>query len=165
MSNANAVAQHLPFLRRYARAITGTQTSGDAYVAAVLEAISRRQFGTGCRQRHSKRFQGAGDLYHRVSRAIPYWRAPRAGISGVQALSTDNGVGIGEPSAFLRAQRIEQVSQIALFPVEFAMPLSGWDIVYRLIKGAVRYVCLGDRPKPSIRRSLTRFKQLFCQQL
>jgi CheY-like chemotaxis protein/DNA-directed RNA polymerase specialized sigma24 family protein len=39
MSNANAVAQHLPFLRRYARAITGTQTSGDAYVAAVLEAI------------------------------------------------------------------------------------------------------------------------------
>jgi DNA-directed RNA polymerase specialized sigma24 family protein len=39
MSNATAVAQHLPFLRRYARAITGTQTSGDAYVAAVLEAI------------------------------------------------------------------------------------------------------------------------------
>jgi CheY-like chemotaxis protein len=39
MPNANAVAQHLPFLRRYARAITGTQTSGDAYVAAVLEAI------------------------------------------------------------------------------------------------------------------------------
>jgi DNA-directed RNA polymerase specialized sigma24 family protein len=39
MSNAHAVAQHLPFLRRYARAITGTQTSGDAYVAAVLEAI------------------------------------------------------------------------------------------------------------------------------
>jgi response regulator PhyR-like protein len=39
MPNATAVAQHLPFLRRYARAVTGTQTSGDAYVAAVLEAI------------------------------------------------------------------------------------------------------------------------------
>jgi DNA-directed RNA polymerase specialized sigma24 family protein len=39
MLNANAVAQHLPFLRRYARTVTGTQTSGDAYVAAVLEAI------------------------------------------------------------------------------------------------------------------------------
>ncbi len=38
MPNATAVAQHLPFLRRYARAVTGTQ-SGDAYVAAVLEAI------------------------------------------------------------------------------------------------------------------------------
>jgi DNA-directed RNA polymerase specialized sigma24 family protein len=39
MSNANAVAQHLPFLRRYARAITGSQTSGDAYVGATLEAL------------------------------------------------------------------------------------------------------------------------------
>jgi CheY-like chemotaxis protein len=39
MANADAVAQHLPFLRRYARAITGAQTSGDAYVAAVLEAL------------------------------------------------------------------------------------------------------------------------------
>jgi CheY-like chemotaxis protein len=28
----------VPFLRRYARALTGTQTSGDAYVAATLEA-------------------------------------------------------------------------------------------------------------------------------
>ena len=33
------VAVHLPYLRRYARAVTGSQTSGDAYVAAVLEAL------------------------------------------------------------------------------------------------------------------------------
>lgn len=39
MSISQAVAQHLPFLRRYARALTGSQTSGDAYVAAVLEAL------------------------------------------------------------------------------------------------------------------------------
>ena len=39
MSKAHAVAQHLPFLRRYARALTGSQTSGDAYVAATLEAV------------------------------------------------------------------------------------------------------------------------------
>jgi DNA-directed RNA polymerase specialized sigma24 family protein len=39
MSKAHAVAQHLPFLRRYARALTGSQTSGDAYVAATLEAL------------------------------------------------------------------------------------------------------------------------------
>jgi DNA-directed RNA polymerase specialized sigma24 family protein len=37
--NSKAVAQHLPFLRRYARALTGSQASGDAYVAATLEAI------------------------------------------------------------------------------------------------------------------------------
>jgi CheY-like chemotaxis protein len=35
----SAVAQYLPFLRRYARALTGNQASGDAYVAAALEAL------------------------------------------------------------------------------------------------------------------------------
>jgi hypothetical protein len=39
MSKARAVAQHLPYLRRYARALTGSQVSGDAYVAATLEAL------------------------------------------------------------------------------------------------------------------------------
>ena len=33
------VAQHLPYLRRYARALTGSQQSGDLYAAATLEAI------------------------------------------------------------------------------------------------------------------------------
>jgi CheY-like chemotaxis protein len=40
MSIASEISQHLPFLRRFARALTGTQTGGDAYVAAVLEAIA-----------------------------------------------------------------------------------------------------------------------------
>lgn len=39
MSLSTRIAPHLPPLRRYARAITGSQTSGDAYVAAVLEAL------------------------------------------------------------------------------------------------------------------------------
>jgi hypothetical protein len=39
MSKANTVAQYLSYLRRYARALTGSQTSGDAYVAATLEAL------------------------------------------------------------------------------------------------------------------------------
>jgi CheY-like chemotaxis protein len=39
MSLSTRIAAHLPYLRRYARAITGTQTSGDAYVAAMLEAL------------------------------------------------------------------------------------------------------------------------------
>jgi Sigma2 domain of PhyR len=39
MSKAQAVAHDLPYLRRYARALTGSQTSGDAYVAATLEAL------------------------------------------------------------------------------------------------------------------------------
>jgi CheY-like chemotaxis protein len=33
------LAPHLPFLRRYARALTGSQSSGDAYVRAALSAL------------------------------------------------------------------------------------------------------------------------------
>ncbi len=39
VSTSQAVLQHLPFLRRYARALTGNQGSGDAYVAATLESL------------------------------------------------------------------------------------------------------------------------------
>jgi len=39
MSNSQVVAQHVPYLRRYARALTGDQISGDSYVAATLEAL------------------------------------------------------------------------------------------------------------------------------
>ena len=39
MLKSQAVAQYLPFLRRYARALTGNQSSGDAYVGATLEAL------------------------------------------------------------------------------------------------------------------------------
>ena len=39
MSIANLVGPQLPLLRRYARALTGSQTSGDAYVAAMLETL------------------------------------------------------------------------------------------------------------------------------
>lgn len=39
MSLSTKIAPYLPTLRRYARAVTGSQTSGDAYVAATLEAL------------------------------------------------------------------------------------------------------------------------------
>ena len=38
-SVSDALSQCLPYLRRYARALTGSQTSGDAFAAAALEAI------------------------------------------------------------------------------------------------------------------------------
>lgn len=38
-SLADEVAANLPFLRRYARALTGSQSSGDTYAIATLEAI------------------------------------------------------------------------------------------------------------------------------
>ncbi|WP_294924629.1 response regulator [uncultured Paracoccus sp.] len=36
---AQAIARELPYLRRYARALTGNQVAGDNYAAATLEAI------------------------------------------------------------------------------------------------------------------------------
>ncbi|MEP0188932.1 MAG: response regulator [Erythrobacter sp.] len=38
MSISEQVSKHLPFLRRYARALSGSQASGDAIVRATLEA-------------------------------------------------------------------------------------------------------------------------------
>ena len=39
MSLGQQLAPHLPFLRRYGRALTGSQQQGDRYVRATLEAI------------------------------------------------------------------------------------------------------------------------------
>ena len=39
MNLVQNLAPHLPFLRRYARALTGSQESGDAYIRASLEAL------------------------------------------------------------------------------------------------------------------------------
>jgi DNA-directed RNA polymerase specialized sigma24 family protein len=39
MSIAESISADLPFLRRFARSLTGSQKSGDAYVVSTLEAI------------------------------------------------------------------------------------------------------------------------------
>ncbi len=39
MTVTEALAPHLPYLRRYGRALTGSQASGDAYVRAALTAL------------------------------------------------------------------------------------------------------------------------------
>ncbi len=53
MSRSQLVAEHLPLLRRYARALTGNQASGDAYVGAMLEALL--QDGSLLDERHGAR--------------------------------------------------------------------------------------------------------------
>ncbi|AGF74943.1 two-component response regulator [Bartonella australis AUST/NH1] len=39
MSLSARIAPYLPYLRRFARSVTGSQSSGDAYVSAMLEAL------------------------------------------------------------------------------------------------------------------------------
>jgi DNA-directed RNA polymerase specialized sigma24 family protein len=38
VSDSQTIGQYVPYLRRYARALTGSQAAGDSYVAATLEA-------------------------------------------------------------------------------------------------------------------------------
>lgn len=62
MSLGAKVASNLPYLRRYARALTGSQATGDAFVRATLEAALadadlRRLIG-----------EGRADLYHAFNR-------------------------------------------------------------------------------------------------
>jgi CheY-like chemotaxis protein len=40
MSQSGSIAANLPYLRRFARALTGSQANGDAYAVATLEAIA-----------------------------------------------------------------------------------------------------------------------------
>lgn len=49
MSLGQQLAPHLPFLRRYSRALNGEQARGDAYVKSTLEAIiaAPEEFDTG----------------------------------------------------------------------------------------------------------------------
>ena len=42
MSLGQELAPHLPLLRRYARALTGSQAHGDAFVRATLEALPEK---------------------------------------------------------------------------------------------------------------------------
>ena len=55
MNLAANIAPHLPYLRRFSRALTGSQHSGDAYVAALLEALiaDPAQFEEGSNMRVS----------------------------------------------------------------------------------------------------------------
>lgn len=46
-SIASLITPHLPYLRRYARALTGSQVAGDAAVAATLNAIITDRSGFG----------------------------------------------------------------------------------------------------------------------
>jgi DNA-directed RNA polymerase specialized sigma24 family protein len=47
MTLSETIASHLPYLRRFARALTGSQSSGDAYVVATVEAVAEGAGGEG----------------------------------------------------------------------------------------------------------------------
>jgi DNA-directed RNA polymerase specialized sigma24 family protein/CheY-like chemotaxis protein len=78
LSTSQAVLQQLPFLRRYARALSGSQTSGDAYVAATLEAlIANPQVLDSA----SSSRVGLYRLFTKIWNSVPVNGKPEAGVA------------------------------------------------------------------------------------
>lgn len=72
-----AIAPHLPYLRRFARAVSGSQTSGDRMVAAVLEAIiADTSIYPKASSDRVALYQLFAKLYSTISRNIPFETPP-----------------------------------------------------------------------------------------
>jgi DNA-directed RNA polymerase specialized sigma24 family protein/CheY-like chemotaxis protein len=80
LSTSQAVLQQLPFLRRYARALSGSQASGDAYVAATLEAlIATPQVLDSA----SSSRVGLYRLFTKIWNSVPVNGKPEAGVAAL----------------------------------------------------------------------------------
>ena len=99
MSLGTRVATNLPDLRRYARALTGSQSTGDAFVRETLEAALaddnlRRMIGSG-----------RPELYHVFNKVC---------ASGFVDVGTDGGDGSHEAAAQARLATIAPLNRQAL---------------------------------------------------
>ncbi len=85
MSISQAIAPHLPHLRRFARALTGSQRSGDAYVVETLEAIVADPdgFQTGDEARTA-----LYRLFLKLWGAVAVNKAPDAGAASADEIGT-----------------------------------------------------------------------------
>ncbi len=85
MTLGEKLAPHLPFLRRYARALTGAQAAGDAYVRAALQALVAEPaiFPAGADAR-----VGLYTVFHRIwNSAQPDRASPDAGLELVDEIA------------------------------------------------------------------------------
>lgn len=84
MSLGQQLQPHLPFLRRYARALTGNQTDGDAYVRATLEAIiaAPQEFPTNVGPRLGL-YRTFHAIWHSVSKELNQGQGTRSGHEAI----------------------------------------------------------------------------------
>jgi CheY-like chemotaxis protein/DNA-directed RNA polymerase specialized sigma24 family protein len=101
MSLGQRLAPHLPYLRRYARALTGSQHSGDAYVRATLEALVDQS------ATFPEQLEARVGLY-RVFHAI--WQSAQVETGDEQTMGDDGS----EPTAeYIATRRLAQVTPVA----------------------------------------------------
>lgn len=100
MSIGAEVAAHIPFLRRYARALTGSQQTGDAFVKATLEAaLADRELADSLRG-------GRVPLYRAFTKV---WASAYLEVVDEQPLG-----GLHEAAAQERLRKITPVNRQAL---------------------------------------------------
>ncbi len=83
-SIAGLIAPHLPYLRRFARALTGSQKQGDAYVVATLEALVA---DNGIFNRDLTPKSALYSSFLKVWRAVPLNDTTEAATSGASGLA------------------------------------------------------------------------------
>lgn len=92
-SMRDLLGPHLPYLRRYARALSGSQKSGDAYVRAVLEAMVAAPdtlVGTSHPRRDLFRLFHAYWSPHQPGRALPNAGRHALLLTAVEGFSTED---------------------------------------------------------------------------
>ena len=93
MTISSLVGPQIPLLRRYARALSGSQESGDAYVAALLETLLADPDTYDCA---AEPREESYRLFSRVWNAVPL-----------------NGLGEGKPSpASVPDRRLEAITPL-----------------------------------------------------
>lgn len=131
---ADFIGRYLPYLRRFSRALNGTQERGDAYVVAMLEALIADQ---GILNREIAPKLSAYQLYMRLWNSIPANQESDAAESGNEGV-VDRHIETLTPrprQAFLLAA-LEQFS-----PGEVAVILeTGEDEVHQLLDTASREI-------------------------
>ena len=135
MSIGAEVASHLPFLRRYARALTGSQSTGDAFVRATLEAaLADNELADSLRG-------GRVPLYKAFTKV---WSS-----AYLEVVDEGSGRGLHEQAAQDQLRRITPVNRQALLltTVEDFSPAEAGEImdlseddVNRLVQEAVEEI-------------------------
>jgi len=105
MSMADQIAVQLPYLRRYARALTGSQTSGDTYVRATLEAA------LADKELHEQIGKGRVALYAAFNRI---WSTGHVEPATADANTSGGGDGVHEQAAQTRLAHVTPEHRQAL---------------------------------------------------
>lgn len=139
MSLSALIAPQLPYLRRFARALTGSQTSGDAYSAATLEAlIEQRHFPQDAQGARLELFRVFLKIWNsmpinHLAEGIPADRALGAADRNLEVLTP-----LARVAFLLRAQegfRADEIAEMLSLPgaeVDALLERAGREIAAQL---------------------------------